>query len=78
MTIKYNKWPYYIPNGHKINQNFLFPDPPKFIRILIFGLRKYPSGNPGLKSKGAPRRNQLVNQRKLANPKLPLFHYMYM
>jgi hypothetical protein len=35
------KWPYYIPNGHKIYQNFPFQDPPKFTQILIFGLKIY-------------------------------------
>jgi hypothetical protein len=47
MTVKYNKWPNFIPNGGEINQNFLFPYLPKFTRILVFGLKKYPSGNPG-------------------------------
>jgi hypothetical protein len=35
MSIKYNTWPYYIPNGYKIYQNFPFQDPPKFISIVL-------------------------------------------
>jgi hypothetical protein len=38
----------YIPNGHKIHQNFQFPDPPKFTQILI---EKMPSGNLVLESR---------------------------
>jgi hypothetical protein len=36
MAIKYTKWPYNIPNDHKIYQHFLFQGPPKFIQIGIF------------------------------------------
>jgi hypothetical protein len=38
MAITYNKWPYYIPNGHK---NFECQDPPNFTQIVIFGLKMY-------------------------------------
>jgi hypothetical protein len=39
--IQYNKWPCYIPNGHKIYQHFPFQDPPKITKIVIFGLKIY-------------------------------------
>jgi hypothetical protein len=56
ITIKYTKWPQNIPNDHKINlcndhkmfQYFQLQDPPKLTQIGIFGLKKMPSGNPGI------------------------------
>jgi hypothetical protein len=39
MAIYYTKWPYNIPNGHKIYQLFPFQGPPKCSHIAIFGLK---------------------------------------
>jgi hypothetical protein len=41
MLIKYTKWPYYIPNGHTIYQNATIQDHQKYIKIGIFGFKKY-------------------------------------
>jgi hypothetical protein len=41
MGIKYNKWPYFIVNGHGLYQLFSFQGPPKFAQIWIFGLKTY-------------------------------------
>jgi hypothetical protein len=49
MDIKYTSWPYYIPNGRKMDQHFPIqvPDPTKFTQIGIFGLKIHVfSGNP--------------------------------
>jgi hypothetical protein len=37
----YNKWPIYIPNGHKIYQHLSLQDTPKFTQSWIFGLKSY-------------------------------------
>jgi hypothetical protein len=34
-AINYTKWPYNIPNGHKIYQHLPFKGPPKFTQIGI-------------------------------------------
>jgi hypothetical protein len=39
MGIKYTKWHNNIPNGHKIYQNLLLQDTPKFTQIGIFCLK---------------------------------------
>jgi hypothetical protein len=44
MTITYTKWPYNIPNGLKIYQDFQFQDPPKYTQIGILGFENKPSG----------------------------------
>jgi hypothetical protein len=38
-AVNYTKWPYVIPNGHKIYQHFPIEGPPKFTKIGIFGLK---------------------------------------
>jgi hypothetical protein len=39
MALNYTKWPYNIPNGHKIYPHLPFKGPPKFTQIGIFGLK---------------------------------------
>jgi hypothetical protein len=46
ISIKYTKWPYNRPNGHKI-EHLPLQIPPKFTQIRIFGF-KMSSGNPDL------------------------------
>jgi hypothetical protein len=41
IAIKYARWPYSIPNGHKMYQHFRFRGPPKFSQSGIFGLKMY-------------------------------------
>jgi hypothetical protein len=41
IVTKYTRWPYTLPNGHKIYQYLPLQDPPKFIQIGIFGLKIY-------------------------------------
>jgi hypothetical protein len=43
---KYTKWPYNIPNGHKIYQHLPLQDPQKW----DFWFENIPSGNPDLKA----------------------------
>jgi hypothetical protein len=40
------KWQWYIPNGLKICQPFLFQGPPKLARIVVFWSENKPFGNP--------------------------------
>jgi hypothetical protein len=37
MVLKYTKWLWYFPIGHRIYQLFSFKGPPKFTQIWIFG-----------------------------------------
>jgi hypothetical protein len=39
MAMNYTKWPYNIPNGHKMYENLLFRGPTKLSPIGIFGLK---------------------------------------
>jgi hypothetical protein len=39
MTTNYTKWPWILPNGHKIYQHLPFKGPPKFTQVGIFGLK---------------------------------------
>jgi hypothetical protein len=39
MDINYTKWPWNIPNGHKIHRRLLLPDPPRFTQIWVFCLK---------------------------------------
>jgi hypothetical protein len=48
-AINYAKWPYNIPNGHKIYQQLPLKGPPKFTQILDFWFENKPSGNPAAK-----------------------------
>jgi hypothetical protein len=41
MALKYSKWPWSIPNGHKIYQHFLFKAHQKYYHIGFFGLNMY-------------------------------------
>jgi hypothetical protein len=41
MSIKYTKWAWNIPNGHKIYKHLAMQDPQKFTQICIFGMKIY-------------------------------------